>query len=175
MKTSSELDAIALFGSCARGDRDSMSDRDILILSDNKSIRRSETLRLRRKGWSPVAFSWRRLERAGAQKRLFIQHLKLESRVLWDRNGRFREYLTKFAPSQEYRAEKASSHTLIGILESIPNSKIGRYWALDVLAVGLRSLGVATLANHGVYRFSGDGILLGLRDIGILRAGDVDA
>jgi hypothetical protein len=165
-------DSVAIFGSVARGDGDRMSDKDVLIISDNTLARRNFAARVRKNGWSPVCFTWRRLDRAAGGTGLFIQHLKLEASVLRDCNGRLRESLDRFSPRSEYDREVAGSHELLGVLEHMPNCLSGRYWALDVLAVGLRTLSVATLANHGIYEFSFARILNSLHRVGVLKSGD---
>jgi len=165
-------DSVAIFGSMARRDGDLMSDKDVLIVSDNDHVRRSSSAALRVAGWSPVCFTWRRLDRAAAGKGLFMQHLKLEASMVRDRNGRLRESLNRFCVRSEYDREVAGSQALLGVLAKMPNCVGGRYWALDVLSVGLRTLGVATLANHGIYEFSLKKILNSLHDIGVLKSGD---
>jgi hypothetical protein len=165
-------DSVAIFGSMARRDGDLMSDRDVLIVSDNNHVRRNSAAALRIAGWSPVSFTWQRLDRASAAKGLFVQHLKLEASILRDRDGRLRESFNRFSVGSEYDREVAGSKELLGVLEKVPNCLEGRYWALDVLSVGFRALGVATLANHGVYEFSLKRILNSLREIGVLKSGD---
>jgi hypothetical protein len=167
-------DSVAIFGSVARGDGDRMSDKDILVISDHTVARRRFAARARKDGWSPVCFTWRRLDRAAAGTGLFIQHLKLEASILRDCNGRLRESLDRFSPRSEYDREVAGSHELLGVLEKMPNCLSGRYWALDVLAVGLRTLSVATLANHGIYEFSFGRILNSLHRVGVLKSGDIE-
>lgn len=174
MKQHQPVDSIAVFGSLARGDRDQMSDRDILVVSDDSNTRRSSIAKLRRAGWSPVAFSWKRLERAGARKGLFIQHLKLEAGVLRDKDRRLQDFFDGFCAKPQYDQEIEESRNLLGVLESVPDSQKGRYWALDVLGVGLRSIAVATLANHGIYHFSFNNILAGLLKIGVIKSGDLE-
>lgn len=165
-------DSLAIFGSVARGDGDRMSDKDLLIVSDDHQMRRRSALSLRRRGWSPVYFTSQRLERAAAGTGLFMQHLKLEARILRDRNGTLRDSLSRFSAASQYDREIAGSRELLGVLERMPNSLEGRYWALDVLSVGLRTLGVATLANHGIYEFSLKRILDSLHRVGVIRSGD---
>src|SRR6266478_3921470 len=90
-------DSIAVFGSTARRDADQMSDKDVLIVSDDDRTRRNVATRLRTNTWSPVCFTWRRLDRAAAGHGLFMQHLKLEACILRDRNNRLRELRDRFS------------------------------------------------------------------------------
>ncbi len=114
-------DSVAIFGSMARRDGDLMSDKDVLIVSDNDHVRRSSSAALRVAGWSPVCFTWRRLDRAAAGKGLFMQHLKLEASMVRDRNGRLRESLNRFCVRSEYDREVAGSQALLGVLAKMPN------------------------------------------------------
>lgn len=165
-------DSIAIFGSVARGDGDRLSDRDVLVVSDDQSTQAIASKRFRANGWSPVCFNWRRFNNAAVGQGLFMQHLKLEAAIVRDRDGRLRESLNRFCVRPEYQREIAGAQELLGVLEKMPDCIAGRYWALDVLSVGLRTLGVATLANHGIYEFSLKRILNGLQHIGVLRSGD---
>lgn len=165
-------DSVAVFGSIARGDSDGMSDRDVLIVDDNANVRSTAAKVLRARGWSPVCFTWRRLNNAIAGRGLFIQHLKLEAKILVDRGGRLRESLKRFSVRSAYDREITGSLELLGVLENIPNCRAGCYWSLDVLSVGLRTLGVATLANHGMYAFSLNRILTSLETVRVLSATD---
>ena len=124
----------------ARRDCDGMSDKDVLIVTDNRELREQYAAYLRVNGWSPVWFTWGRLDRAVTGQGLFMQHLKLEARIFSDRNRRLRESLNRFRVKAEYDREVAGSQELLGVLERVPNCLPGRYWALDVLSVGLRRL-----------------------------------
>jgi hypothetical protein len=166
--------AIVVFGSAARRDFDRMSDKDVLVVDDDRQALHSAQQTFKCFGWSPVCFTWNRLERAVSQKGLFIQHLKIEGSVICDGQNRFRELMSQFSVRSIYCHEIAQSCELLHVLDEIPDSQAGRYWAVDVMHVGLRSLGVTMLANHGIYRFSLSGILDGLREIGIFSSSDTE-
>jgi hypothetical protein len=174
MITSQRSKAVVIFGSAARRDRDRMSDKDILVVDDDRGALHESQIAFKSLGWSPVCFTWNRFERAVKQKGLFIQHLKLEGAVVSDQQDRFMELMSQFSVRSDYCNEVRQSCELLHALDDIPDSQAGRYWAMDVMHVGLRSLGVATLANHGIYRFSLSGILDGLREIGVLSLSDTE-
>lgn len=165
--------AIALFGSCARNDCDSLSDRDVLILNDDNAGRLAAVARLRNCGWSPVAYSWRRLNTMADSKRLFIQHLKQESLILSDPLNRLQDLLRSFRPAAGYGNDIDSAKEFLGLLAAVPASVAGCYWALDVLMVGLRALAIVQLANEGIYSFSFGTILSDLVRVGTLKRNDV--
>jgi len=96
MKSLISPDSMLIFGSIARGDGDRMSDRDVLIVSDESSVRRNTASSLRRRGWSPVSFTWQSLTVQLLETGLFITHLKLEASILQDSNQRLRNSLDRF-------------------------------------------------------------------------------
>ncbi|MCX6839885.1 MAG: hypothetical protein NTX35_19045 [Verrucomicrobia bacterium] len=148
--------------------------QDVLVVDDDRQALHNAQQTFKCFGWSPVCFTWNRLERAVSQKGLFIQHLKIEGSVICDGQNRFTELMSQFSVRSSYCHEIAQSCELLHVLDEIPDSQAGRYWAVDVMHVGLRSLGVAMLANHGIYRFSLSGILDGLREIGIFSSSDTE-
>ena len=165
--------AIALFGSVARRDCDHLSDKDVLIVDDNVQIAKHLAREFRVAGWSPVYYSWRRLEAAARSKRLFIQHLRQDARILQDRDGHLNSILTDFRPRSGYRDELRDAEKFLRLPLMIPNCTRGFYWAADVLTVGLRNYGILKLAHEGIYRFNLHSILTTLVEIGCFRAKDI--
>jgi hypothetical protein len=169
------VEAIAPFGSAARGDSDSFSDRDILLLCRRTRDARAASLSLKARGWSPTLYTWNRLDRAAASGSLFVQHLKTEARVLRDSQGKLESALAKFEPNSSYEPERRSAAELLRLLDEIPDTPQGRLWAMDVLWVGFRSLAIARLANDGVYAFALTQIIEELVVRSILRRSDESA
>ena len=143
----------AIFGSLARGRVDSISDRDYLIVDDCPVRRRVRKRQLEYAGWSVAAYTWRRLERLSATGALFVQHLKLESKIVVDDGGRLRALLDSFSPNSNYSDEIAESKLLVALATSNLTNYAERLWAADVLAVAVRNIGVLTLAEQGIYEF----------------------
>lgn len=172
MRALSEHEAIAIYGSIARGDSDNLSDRDILFVSNDPVMRRYMQSVFKLNGWSCTAYSWKRLELASKRKLLFMQHLKNEAKIIYDPQERLGSKLRQFSPKGNYKFEYETSKQIIGIIEKMPDCVIGRLWALDVLMVSLRSMGIAILANEGIYKFSISDILKSLIDIGKIFKSD---
>jgi hypothetical protein len=173
IQRSVSVDSIAIFGSLVRGDNDNLSDRDILLVADDRLGVALEAQVLRRYGWSCACYSWGRLSESVRRQLLFIQHLKQESQIVCDKNRRLNDLLSRFSPKSAYNDEACEAKKLICAVETIPATQCGYLWALDVLMVGFRSLAVATLANEGIYCFSFNDILSTLHKIGILHSGDL--
>ena len=167
------VDAAAIFGSCARGDSDQLSDRDLLLVSKDSKILKSEASRLENLGWSCSTLTWSQLSQACKRKSLFIQHLKLEGIVIKDTFDRLLNFLYYAEPRCDYSWEIEQAKDLISLIEYIPLNNWGSNWALDVLMVGFRSLGYAILANEGMFRFSFDEVLNDLYKIGFLKSSDL--
>jgi hypothetical protein len=174
MRSLLENEAIAIYGSLARGDYDILSDRDVLFISDDRIKRSYMQSNFKLNGWSCTTYSWKRLEFATINKILFIQHLKREAKIIYDPQELLYNILEKFSPKENYKHELENSKQLIRILENIPDCGVGRLWALDVLMVSFRSMSIAILANEGIYKFSFNGMLKSLLDIGVIIRSDIE-
>jgi len=168
----SQTISVAEFGSAARGETDGLSDRDFFLVGDDPKELSIAGKRAARIGWSPTCYSWKRLNHSIERGMLFVQHLKHESKILVDPDDRLRARLSAFSPRTDYNSTILDGQRLIAILQNVPSSQLGRYWAADVLAVGVRTVGIAILANEGIYSFSFYSILDHLRKIGVLSASD---
>lgn len=164
--------AVAIFGSTARNQADRISDRDLLIVGEKSSDLLNARQHAKRNGWSPTCYTWNRLSFSAAKGMLFIEHLKREANIRNDPHNRLRQTFDAFQVLPDYAATISEGHELISILSKIPSSIKGYYWALDVLAVGVRTIGIATLANEGIYSFSFYDILQNLEKLGILTSSD---
>ena len=147
------IDAVALYGSQLRTDFDHISDRDLLVvgsdinaLSDAKKI--FESL-----GFSCGVYTWDRLDRMSCKGSLFLQHLKQESHVVKDVNGKLQKLLSTYQPKTSYEREIEATKNVIALTEYIAPSGISTGWVLDVLAVAVRNIAILELANIGQYVF----------------------
>ena len=154
MKSAPQCEIEVLFGSAARGDVDNLSDIDILIVDDDPQRLRIRKKWLTTSGLSVSDYSWRRLVRLFEQRTLFSVHLKLESKLLHDQLGRYRDLLSLAQPATSYTKALNDSLLLFSGIESVPDSDTGRLWALDHLAVAFRNSAILLLANDGRFVFS---------------------
>ena len=165
-------DAIALFGSICRNTADHLSDRDILIVHDSRDVVGRDAALLMQRGWSVAKYSWKRLERLSRRQALFVQHLKLESLILRDQQHRLSELLARYQPAADYDHDVSQATKIISLVERVPDSIEGLGWAFDVLAVGIRILGIGYLANEGRYAFGFREILSELVEVNRLSKSD---
>lgn len=152
MNSTTLVESLAVFGSTTRGDSDQISDRDILLAGVTRNTLVERTLL--NAGYSPSVYSWQQMEDLSRDGSLFLQHLKQESQVLFDRNERLRDLLHAYRPLNDYSCRIIENIELFEMTNGTPDcpSLIG--WAFDVLAVGFRNHAILQLANTGRYVFS---------------------
>jgi hypothetical protein len=161
--------AEAVFGSVARGDGDTLSDKDVVIVDDDCQVLGRRRVVLEQAGWSVASYTFKKLSLMAKKGALFIQHLKAESRIEIDRTGRFRATLDAFRPKSTYAAELKDNAALARLAVIWPNSNSGGMWAADVMYGAVRNFGILYLAQKGRYVFSYAGVLEGLVDEGVLN------
>lgn len=154
----------ALFGSCARGDVDSLSDRDFLIVDDDPKVLRARADVLKTEGVSVAAYTFRKIESLAARGALFVQHLRLEASIVADRDGRLANLLANFRPKSDYETEIRENAKLAELISTVPPSANSELWAADVLYVTVRNFGVLWLAGRQRYIFAYDRILEALQE-----------
>ena len=152
MIPSTSVESVAVFGSRPRGDADQFSDRDVLLAGEVRNSLVEHTLL--NSGYSPSIYSWQQMETLSRDGSLFLQHLKQESRVLFDRNGRLRNLLEAYSPLADYSHRIIENVELFKMTNGTPECPALIGWAFDVLAVGFRNHAILQLANTGRYVFS---------------------
>lgn len=162
--------ALVAFGSFARGDSDSLSDRDILIVSDDAKVRSSLRFRLERQGWSCIPYSWKRLAALAEAGSLFAHHLRLESRPIIDPQNRYAECVQGSIIRSRYNDSAEAARTLFRLLSFVPSDPIGLHWAADVMAVAIRSVLVAHFADSGEFLFDQQSLAREAQRHGLLKS-----
>ncbi|MBZ9675243.1 hypothetical protein [Mesorhizobium sp. ES1-1] len=166
-----EASAEAIFGSTSRGDTDSLSDRDILIVDDNPQVLHCRSEILSREGWSVASYTFAKLEAIAGAGALFIQHLKIEATIISDRDGRLAAILRSFEPRTDYGAELIQNARLAALAAEVSPGSRGALLAADILFVAVRNHGVLLLAQLGIHRYSYSAILYALEDQRLISKG----
>jgi hypothetical protein len=148
-----------------------MSDRDVLIVDDNVAILRERARELEQEGYSVASYTFAKLEALGARGALFIQHLKLEAKILVDTRGRLRLFLARFQPRSDYSSELADNVRLAALAGTVCEGSKGALLAADILYVTVRNYGVLRLAERGIHRYAYDAILRVMEEEGLLQVG----
>ncbi len=167
--------AEAVFGSASRGDVDAMSDRDILIVDDDVAILRERSRVLTKAGWSVASYTFAKLDALSQRGALFIQHIKLESTVLVDQDGRLAAKLAAFTPRLSYADEIRENSALAGLAGCTPIGSRGTLLAADILYVTIRNFGVLSLAEHGIHLFAYNAVIEALESNGFIAPGGARA
>jgi hypothetical protein len=169
------VSAEALFGSAARGDADSLSDRDILIVDDDVDALAARSAELESKGASVASYTFAKLMALSARGALFVQHLKLEAQVIRDEGSRLTKLLASFSPRADYSAEIADNSALSALASTVPTGGRGLLLAADILYVGVRNHGVLSLAERGIHVYAFDAVTTGLEAEGLVAPGGARA
>lgn len=161
----------AVFGSAARGDADAMSDRDILIVDDDVKVLKDRTRVLKDAGWSVASYTFNKLDALCKRGALFVQHIKLESSILVDRENRLVQTLADFLPRSSYRDEIHDNSFLAALSGFIPYGQKGTLFAADVLYVTVRNFGVLSLAERGIHTYAFGSVVEALEAEGLIVQG----
>ena len=165
--------SVATFGSYARRDNDSHSDRDVLVVFPSQQFPSLGLKQLESAGASCSTYSRPRLSRMAKDGSLFIKHLVNESHVLQDSDGFLKSLLAQFSPKLNYTDVFDDALRVFGLVEYIPQHVDGVSWAIDIVAVGFRAMAIPFLADRGMFVFGMGDICEGLVRLGRLKAGDV--
>lgn len=149
--------AIAEFGSAVRGSSDANSDLDLLIVA-----RRCLHFSLRRhysaKGYSVTTLTPDQLSAMQRSGSLFIQHLKQESRIVFDVEGHFRYWLAQCSLVNPTKQEIRRCAATTGFFGGWPDDSRLTGWKADVLYCVSRDYLIKRLVTSGHIAF-------GLEDI----------
>ena len=149
------VESICEFGATARGTADGLSDRDVLIVASERC--RSSELKTRwtKQGWSVAVYSPSRFEKMCDQGSLFVQHLKLEGRLLFDEGGWLESRLRHSQPKDSYKSDASASVALALPMERFPEDETisQRLIVADLGFVAFRNFGICHLSNTGRLSF----------------------
>lgn len=155
----SSIDTAALYGSVARGDIESHSDIDLLLVSCSSSklpiytsIR--ETLEGHFRRLSLALYTEREVRFLHSVKSLFLLHLSLEADILLDRSGFFKSLLADFRPKESYKKDFQESLQLLDPLRTITEGTPNNLHRLSYIYSLFRVFGVYLLAESRIYEFS---------------------
>jgi predicted nucleotidyltransferase len=159
MKANSCVEAAALYGSVARGDIESHSDVDLLLVC--RASRKLPTyldIRQALDGYfhklSLTVYSERELKFLHSARSLFLLHLSREAVLLFDRHDFLKPLLEDFQPKKSYREDFQKSLGLIDPLRVVVQGAPNNLHRLSYIYSLFRVFGVYILAEDGVYEFS---------------------
>ncbi len=148
--------SVAKFGSTVRQDNDLLSDSDLLVVIENdKNFDFSIVSEyLEGNGHNISYYNYDKLVYLSKKGSLFLQHLKQESEIIYDKKGRFACLLKKFNPKNDYEDEMYLAKKQFQLIKSLPETNLSNLWYCDYLYVLLRNYLVFYSANSKNYIFS---------------------
>ncbi|RCX07720.1 hypothetical protein [Marinomonas foliarum] len=139
--------AIVIFGSQVSGGNDDKSDHDLLIVCEAGN-KRSLIEKYSKIGYSVSAYTPKQLELMQKKGSLFIQHLKFESKILFDKDGEFKRFIECCSFIKPKTKEiNQSRDSILNAIQS-PQDRILLGWKADYLFVLSRDYFVKYLARN---------------------------
>lgn len=137
-----------LFGSQVSGGCDQRSDKDLLVVCKPEN-KRDAIKKYTDRGYSVSVYTPRQLESMRLHGSLFLQHLKHESKVLYDHGGTFMQFISKcdLTPPPPEEMER-SRKSLVNALKS-PVGYGASWWLADYLFVLSRDYFIKYFARKG--------------------------
>ena len=155
---SADCDALWLYGSYARGQADDRSDCDVLAISDIP-IKKEKAVELSGLSEMPLTisqYSWVELDNMAAYGSLFLQHLRLEGKCLYEGpgfEGRLAELLSRLGPYRRACFDLKCYRDCIGdVYESLSQASSALY-EVSVLATVIRHASILGCFLLGVPDF----------------------
>ena len=155
---STDCDALWLYGSYARGQADDRSDCDVLAISD-MPVQKEKAVKL--SGLSEMSlsisrYSWIELDSMAAYGSLFLQHLRLEGKCLYEGpgfEGRLAELLSRLGPYRRACFDLQCYRDCIGdVYDSLSQASSALY-EVSVLATVIRHASILGCFLLGVPDF----------------------
>lgn len=166
--------AIVEFGSVIRGSNDSISDRDLLIVSGRR-VQFGLRQRYSELGYSVSALTPNQLKSMQRSGSLFVQHLKQESRILYDAGGEFQYWLTQCGVSYPTDCEIRRCAASIEFFSGWPNESHLLGWKADTLYCVSRDYLIKKLSKIGCFVFGLDDIECAIHLVAPLWKGNFEA
>ncbi len=153
------IDAAALYGSVARGDVETHSDIDLLLVCrSSRKLPVFHEIRQALEGCfdrlSLTIYSERELNFLSSARSLFLLHLSREAILLFDKNDFLRGLLSNFQPKESYRPDFHKCLSLIDPLRTVVERAPNHLHRLSYIYSLFRVFGVYLLAEKGIYEFS---------------------
>lgn len=150
--------SLAIFGSQHRGDNDSYSDHDFLVVGE-KTSKVNLIKEFSKPGRNVSFFSYQQMEAMKSAGSLFLQHLKFESNIIYDDLDWLKTFLSLcpfIPPSQKEMNTALSNFTVLKIVPFC-SSLIG--WYADFLYVFSRDIFIKIAAQNEKLIFSPEKIV----------------
>jgi len=149
-----EIESVCIFGSIARGAVDALSDKDVLIVSNDSERIRCLCKDWEARGYSVSSYTPSRLFHLKKVGSLFLQHLKTEGLIIQDKENWLERFLYSCQAKNSYDHEISNAFEMFRPIERLGETESFKFFANDVSYVALRNIGVLSAANKGKLVFS---------------------
>jgi len=146
--------SISIFGSSLGPNFDKYSDKDLLMVSDSYSTLAELKKKYESEGYSVSTYTYKKLKYLSEKGSLFVQHLKVESKILIDYKDLLKSILDNHKEIQPSNEQIYDSIEYFNFLRIIPDSVIGYAWFCDCFYVGIRNYLILKSASERNYNFS---------------------
>ena len=155
------IESVCIFGSHARGSNDTISDRDVLLIAEDRNRRKHLVERWKNRGWSVACYSPSRFKKLIGAGSLFVQHLKHEGQIVSDAGKWLESCLAAAVPKKRYAGDAARSVILALPIERLEADALiaNNLIAADLAFVAIRNFGVCHLADKNRLCFDYSAIL----------------
>jgi len=151
--------SVCVIGSEARRTKDSLSDRDVLLIGESSTALKFEHEKWEEQGWNVAVFSQMAFSRLAKVRSLFVQHVKLEGQLIRDDQSYLQSIFQTYTPKPDYVGERNDALRSIGHLPQ----PTGGYWhdlcLGDIVSVFFRNAAILHLASAKHYLFAFDDIV----------------
>ena len=145
--------SVCIIGSEARRTQDRLSDRDVLLVGRPTAELRCAHEAWQERGWNVSVFDRLAFSRLAEVQSLFVQHVKLEGRLVRDDEAYLQSTLEAYRPKPDYVGERNDALRAVGCL---PHPS-GNYWhdlcLGDIVSVLCRNAAILHFATSGRYCF----------------------
>jgi len=149
------MKALALFGSQVSGGANENSDKDFLIICSSEKKKRFIHYYSKR-GYSVSAYTPKQLEHMKNKGSLFLQHLKIESKIIFDKNNELRSFLEGCPQILPSDSEIKNCINSIKVAISAPDNTSLYGWLADYTYVLSRDYFVKRFAQEGELIFNAE-------------------
>ena len=149
------IESICEFGATARGTADDLSDKDVLVVASEPERVAELKAYWTEQGWSVAAYLPSRFDKMCEQGSLFVQHLKLEGKLVFDKGRWLESRLRQSQPKRSYKSDASASVALALPMERFQEDDLisHRLIVADLAYVALRNFGVCHLSDLGSLSF----------------------
>lgn len=151
--------SVCIIGSEARRTHDALSDRDVLVVgSETAELRRTQK-NWQERGWNVSVFDRLAFSRLAEVQSLFVQHVKLEGRLVRDDQAYLQSTFHTYRPKSNYVGERNDA---LRAIAHLPHPS-GNYWhdlcLGDIVSVLSRNVAILHLATSYRYQFGFDELM----------------